>query len=91
MGGILFKLMITNHPELTKKIKGIIFFGTPHFGTNIHSLLVDIFKKRLSPYIIELSSSFNINQLKNLNSRFQRIIYSMPKENRPQIYSFSEY
>ncbi|KAH7647309.1 hypothetical protein FG379_002976 [Cryptosporidium bovis] len=91
MGGILLKLMITNHPELTKKIKGIIFFGTPHFGTNIHSLLVDIFKKRLSPYIIELSSSFNINQLKNLNSRFQRIIYSMPKEKRPQIYSFSEY
>ncbi|KAH8742006.1 hypothetical protein FG386_002381 [Cryptosporidium ryanae] len=91
MGGILLKMMVTNHPELTKKIKGIVFFGTPHFGTNIHSGIIDIFKKRLSPYIIELSSSFNINQLKKLNSRFQRIIYSIQKEKRPQIYSFSEY
>lgn len=90
MGGILLKLIISNHPEITKSIKGIIFFGTPHFGTNLHSNIIKIFKKRVSSYIIELSSQYNIKQLRKLNSRFQKLIYSIPKQERPLIYSFSE-
>ncbi|KAK9172912.1 GPI inositol-deacylase PGAP1-like, partial [Cryptosporidium meleagridis] len=90
MGGILLKLIISNHPEITKSIKGIIFFGTPHFGTNLHSKIIKILKKKVSSYIIELSSQYNIKQLRKLNSRFQKLMYSIPKQERPLIYSFSE-
>ncbi|KAH8583172.1 HSMGG motif [Cryptosporidium sp. chipmunk genotype I] len=91
MGGILLKLIISNHPEIIKSIKGIIFFGTPHFGTNLHSNIIKILRKKVSSYIIELSSQFNIKKLKKLNSKFQKLIYSIPKQERPLIYSFSEY
>ncbi|KAJ1606626.1 putative HSMGG motif [Cryptosporidium canis] len=90
MGGVLLKLIVSNHPETLKSFKGIIFFGTPHFGTNLHSKFVRLLKKKVSSYIIELSSYFNINDLRELNSKFQKLIYSLPKQDRPLIYSFSE-
>ncbi|OII71998.1 uncharacterized protein cubi_01331 [Cryptosporidium ubiquitum] len=91
MGGILLKLIIANHPETVKSIKGIIFFGTPHFGTNLHSNIIKFFKKKVPSYLIELSSKFNIEKLRKLNLKFQKLIYSIPKQERPLIYSFSEY
>lgn len=90
MGGILLKLIMSNHPETLKSVRGIIFFGTPHFGTNLHSKIIRLLKRKVSPYIIELSSTLNLKDLRELNSKFQRLIYSVPKHERPLIYSFSE-
>ncbi|KAL7067366.1 hypothetical protein ACR3K2_21410 [Cryptosporidium serpentis] len=91
MGGLLLKLMFLNHPNIIKSTYAIFFFGTPHFGSDVGYRSLYIMKPFISQFTLQLSSHHSQKYLLELNHLFQSILYSIPSNERPKIFSFSEY
>ncbi|OII76761.1 hypothetical protein cand_027820 [Cryptosporidium andersoni] len=91
MGGLLLKLMLLNHPNIIKSTYAIFFFGTPHFGSDVGYRSLYIMKPFISQFTLQLSSHHSQKYLLELNNLFQSILYSIPSDERPKIFSFSEY
>ncbi|EEA08021.1 uncharacterized protein CMU_031620 [Cryptosporidium muris RN66] len=91
MGGLLLKLMLLNHPNIIKSTYAIFFFGTPHFGSDVGYRSLYIMKPFISQFTLQLSSHHSQKYLLELNNLFQSTLYSIPSDERPKVFSFSEY
>eukprot|EP00923_Selenidium_pygospionis_P043163 GHVN01074367.1.p1 GENE.GHVN01074367.1~~GHVN01074367.1.p1 ORF type:complete len:1673 (+),score=319.89 GHVN01074367.1:201-5219(+) len=53
MGGLLIKIMMLKDPSFASQVKGIVFYGTPHFGSPLARNL-RMFQPVVTPYAAEL-------------------------------------
>lgn len=86
MGGLVTRLTLQKHPELSQNISKIITLGTPHYGTAILSFYTNTWTRRLfhpaSPYLLKLPTILDLAPQINatsIASSHDFIVY--PKKN----------
>ncbi|HDR8937058.1 hypothetical protein LGM38_17750 [Burkholderia vietnamiensis] len=79
LGGLIIKTLlrqgatrdVERHDRLTRNVKGIVFIGTPHFGSRLASIAATLHLMRSNPQVSDLR--MDNAQLEELNQSFVKL------------------